>query len=89
MGAVDSEDHKNLDTKFGIKKYPTVMIFNGKTSTMYSGERTVKSIVERAKAEIKKRQRRSATTEENATIHAMNIKINNDEYCDAITTEDK
>lgn len=55
VGSVDCDEHKDLAGKFGVSGFPTIKIFTGKDSTVYSGERTAKAIAEAGLAQAKKK----------------------------------
>jgi protein disulfide-isomerase A6 len=48
VGALDCEQNEVIANKYKIRKYPTINIINGNTSTKYTGRRTSEAIVEAA-----------------------------------------
>lgn len=81
VGVVECDQQKPLCNKFDLPGYPTVLIFTGKASTEYEGERTVEDLVETAA-----KAKRALLGEESEEIVTTEM-VDNEEEEDFDTTE--
>ncbi|XP_055710332.1 protein disulfide-isomerase A6 homolog [Phlebotomus papatasi] len=55
VGAINADEHKSLAGQYGVQGFPTLKLFNGKTPTDYSGQRTADAMAEAVLTEVKKK----------------------------------